>query len=176
MKKVWLTILTTSILFFSNLSFGQIGVQAQPENNFWDHVRFGGGLGISFGNGYFSGTISPSAIYDFNRYFSMGPALHLSYQSGDGFNTTLLGASLITLFNPIPEIQLSTEVEQLRVHQNIEQEGMGRDYDHFWNTALFTGVGYRNENVTIGVRYNVLFKDDEDIYTTAWSPFVRFYF
>ena len=106
MKKACLTILTSSILFFSNLSFGQIGVQAQPENNFWGDVRFGGGLGISFGNGYFSGTISPSAIYDFNRYFSMGPALQFSYQSGDNFNTTLYGASLITLFNPIPEIQL----------------------------------------------------------------------
>ncbi len=175
MKKACLTILTSSILFFSNLSFGQIGVQAQPKNNFWDHVRFGGGLGVSFGNGYFSGTISPSAIYDFNRYFSMGPALQFSYQSGNNFNTTLYGASLITLFNPIPEIQLSAELEQLRVNQTIELEG-GNFEDKFWNTALFTGVGYRNGSVTIGVRYNVLFKDDEDIYTTAWSPFVRFYF
>ena len=175
MKKACLTILTSSILFFSNLSFGQIGVQAQLKNNFWDHVRFGGGLGVSFGNGYFSGTISPSAIYDFNRYFSMGPALQFSYQSGDNFNTTLYGASLITLFNPIPEIQISAELEQLRVNQTIELEG-GNFEDNFWNTALFTGVGYRNGSVTIGVRYNVLFKDDEDIYTTAWSPFVRFYF
>ena len=175
MKKACLTILTSSILFFSNLSFGQIGVQAQPENNFWGDVRFGGGLGISFGNGYFSGTISPSAIYDFNRYFSMGPALQFSYQSGEYFTSTLYGASLITLFNPIPEIQLSAELEQLRVNQTIELEG-GNFKDNFWNTALFTGVGYRNGNVTIGARYNVLFNDDEDIYTTAWSPFVRFYF
>ncbi len=165
------------ILFFlfPALSFGQIGVQAQPENSFWDHVRFGGGLGIGFGNGYFSGTISPSAVYDFNRYFSMGPALQFSYQSGNNFNTTLYGASLITLFNPIPEIQLSAELEQLRVNQTIELEG-GNFEDDFWNTALFTGVGYRNGNITIGVRYNVLFKDEEDIYTTAWAPFVRFYF
>lgn len=176
MKRLCFTLFSLMVLLFSNVGFGQIGVQAQTENNFWDHVRFGGGLGISFGDGYFSGTISPSAIYDFNRYFSMGPALQFSYQSGEYFTSTLYGASLITLFNPIPEIQLSAELEQLRVHQNIEQEGMDIDYEHFWNTALFTGVGYRNGNVTIGVRYNVLFKDDEDVYTTAWSPFVRFYF
>ncbi|RFN59532.1 hypothetical protein [Marixanthomonas ophiurae] len=175
MKKLYFTVLTILFIFFSNVSFGQIGVQAQPENNFWDRVRFGGGLGINIGNGYFSGTISPSAIYDFNRYFSAGPALQFSYQSGDNFNTVLYGASLITLFNPIPEIQLSAEVEQLRVNQTIELEG-GNFEDDFWNTALFAGAGYRNGNVTIGVRYNVLYKDNEDIYTSPWLPFVRFYF
>jgi len=175
MKKRWFAPFIISFLLFSTVSFGQIGIQAHPKNNFWDHVRFGGGLGIGFGNGYFSGTISPSAIYDFNRYFSAGPALQFSYQSGDNFNTTLYGASLVTLFNPIPEIQLSAELEQLRVNQTIELDG-GNFEDNFWNTALFTGVGYRNGNITIGVRYNVLFKDEEDIYSTAWSPFIRFYF
>ena len=175
MKKLFYIGFTMSLLLVSNTIFSQNNSQESSRNQFWDHVRFGGGLGISFGNGYFSGTISPSAIYDFNRYFSVGPSLQFSYQSGEFFNSTLYGGSLITLFNPVSEIQLSAELEQLRVNQTIELEG-GNVEDNFWNTALFVGAGFRTGQVTIGVKYNVLYKEDEDIYPTAWSPFVRFYF
>ena len=48
--------------------------------------------------------------------------------------------------------------------------------DDFWNTALFLGVGYRSENITIGMRYNVLFKETDGIYADPYMPFVRLYF
>ncbi|PVW14275.1 alpha-ketoglutarate decarboxylase [Marixanthomonas spongiae] len=175
MKPLRFILLGMMLLFCFTGMFAQIGVPAQHKNDFWDNVRFGGGLGIGFGNGYFSGSISPSAIYDVNPYFSVGPALQFSYQSGENFNTTLYGASLLTLFNPIRELQLSAELEQLRVNQTLELDG-GNLEANFWNTALFAGAGYRTQNVTIGVRYNVLYKDGEDIYTSPWSPFVRVYF
>lgn len=153
----------------------QITQAQETENPFWEKVQFGGGLGISFGNGVFSGTISPSAIYNFNDYFAMGPSLIFSYQSSDFFKSTLYGGSWITLFNPIREIQLSAEVEQLRVNQEIEFiEGI--ETDSFWNTALFVGGGYRSGPVTIGLRYNVLFNDNDRVYATAWNPFVRVFF
>ena len=38
--------------------------------NFWDNVRFGGGLGLGFGNDFFSGSITPSAIYQVNDKFA----------------------------------------------------------------------------------------------------------
>ncbi|MBQ51085.1 MAG: hypothetical protein CMF35_05230, partial [Leeuwenhoekiella sp.] len=34
----------------------------------------------------------------------------------------------------------------------------------------------RSGPVTIGARYNVLFNDNDSIYTSAIMPFVRFYF
>jgi len=142
-------------------------------SGFWENVRFGGGFGINFSNGFFSGSLSPSAIYDFNDYISIGPSLNLSYQEGRGFSTFLYGGSIVTLVNPIPNIQLSAEVEQLRVNQRITDNS---DFeDNFWNTALFVGGGYRQNNITIGFRYNLLFKDGESIYTNAWAPFIRFY-
>ncbi len=144
-------------------------------NPFWEKVQFGGGLGISFGNGNFSGTISPSAIYNFNDYFAMGPSLIFSYQSSEFFESTLYGGSWITLFNPIREIQLSAEVEQLRVNQEVEFID-GTFKDNFWNTALFVGAGYRSGPITIGLRYNVLYNDNDRVYATAWNPFVRVYF
>lgn len=146
-----------------------------PAPNFWDHVRFGGGLGLNFGNGFFSGSISPSAIYQFNPYFSAGPSLIYSYQKSDFFKSSLYGGSIIGLANPIPEIQLSAEIEQLRVNQEVEFID-GIEEDDFWNTALFVGAGFRTGGVTIGIRYNVLFQEGESIYADAWAPFVRVYF
>ena len=154
----------------------KLGSAQEDTNPFWQQVQFGGGLGVSFGNGNFSGTISPSAIYNFNSYVAMGPSLIFSYQSNDVFNATLYGGSWITLFNPIREIQLSAEIEQLRVHTEVKNNFDILIKDNFWNTALFLGAGYRAGFVTIGLRYNVLYKDDDSVYATAWNPFVRVYF
>lgn len=159
------------------LFVGSFNLQAQEEesSNFWRHVSWGGGIGLSFGNGYFSGTLAPSAIYHFNPYFSMGPSLILSYQDDDFFESTLYGGSWILLGNPIPEIQLSAEIEQLRVNQTNKFAG-GEVKDNFWNTALFLGGGFRTGGVTIGLRYNVLFEQSDGVYAQAWNPFVRVYF
>lgn len=161
-----------------------IFAQEEEASKFWDQVSIGGGLGLSVGDGIFSASISPSAVYHFNEYFSAGPGLHYSYQSGRNFNTSLYGASLIALANPLPQVQLSAEIEQLRYDINGEQivqftDGTFSTIDTTrtgWNTALFLGAGYRVGPATIGVRYNVLFQDDEDIYATAFVPFVRVYF
>lgn len=167
-------VLVFLLLFATSFNlFGQTIEASEP--NFWDNVRFGGGLGLNFGNGFFSGSVSPSAIYEFNPYLSVGPSLIYSYQKSDFFKSSLYGGSLIALANPIREIQLSAEVEQLRVNQEVEFFD-GIEEDNFWNTALFLGAGFRTGGVTMGVRYNVLFKEGESIYADAWAPFVRVYF
>ncbi|QIE59684.1 hypothetical protein G5B37_08930 [Rasiella rasia] len=163
------------ILFFA-MFFLLANVHAQEsDSQFWERVQFGGGLGVSFGNGNFSGSISPSAVYNFNDYVAMGPSLIVSYQSSDFFKSTLYGGSWITLVNPIPAIQLSAELEQLRVNQEIEFIE-GTEKDNFWSTALFAGAGYRSGPVTIGLRYNLLHNENDRVYATAWNPFVRVYF
>ena len=91
------------------------------------------------------------------------------------YHSYVYGGSLIGLVNPIPEIQLSAELEQVRV--NTEYEYIGADFsENYWNTALFLGAGYRTGNVTIGGRYDVLFNDDKSLYGSAFMPFVRVYF
>ena len=98
----------------------QSALNAQNQDTgFWNHVRFGGGIGLSFGNDFFSGTIAPSAIYDFNDVFAIGLGLNATFSKQDNFHkSTILGGSLISLFNPIPDIQLSAELEQLNVDRN----------------------------------------------------------
>jgi len=52
--------------------FLQSGNAQEQKNEFWSHVQFGGGIGLSFGNEFFSGTVAPSVIYEFNEQFALG--------------------------------------------------------------------------------------------------------
>ena len=164
------------ILFISNnLTGQQQSFSTNPPNDFWSKVQYGGGFGLSLGSGFTDISIAPSAIYNFNSYFAMGAGLQYTYASQRNFYTSnLYGGSLITLFNPIPEIQLSAELEQLRV--NVSGSGQNNFNNDFWNTGLFVGAGYRTGNVTLGARYNLLFNEDKGAYSDAIMPFVRIYF
>ncbi|MGQ2982954.1 MAG: hypothetical protein ACT6R6_01010 [Flavobacterium sp.] len=160
-------------------------VNAQDDRDFWSRVRFGGGFGLGIGSGYTDITIAPGAIYQFNDYVALGVGVEGTYINQDNFyKAWLYGGSVVGLFNPIEEIQLSAELEQLRVNQEFDRDyfdplvdggGTSRHRD-FWNTALFLGAGYRMDYVTIGVRYNVLYDEDDMVYSNSWMPFVRVYF
>ncbi|MCB0456660.1 MAG: alpha-ketoglutarate decarboxylase [Flavobacteriaceae bacterium] len=160
--------------FFFSLTFS---LKAQEESfKFWDHVRFGGGLGLSFGDGFFSGTVAPSAIYEFNDQFALGVGLNGTYNSlKNTYKSTILGGSVISLFNVIEELQFSAEFEELHVNRKYESV-FAVDDDNYWYPALFLGLGYRNQNFTMGIRYDVLYKAEKSIYADAWMPFVRVYF
>jgi len=145
------------------------------KNTFWENVYFGGGFGLSFGDDDFQLAVSPSAIYRPNEYVAYGPGLLFSYQDNDFFTSTLYGISGIFLVNPIPEIQLSAEVEQLFGNRSGNNNFVIEDED-INNTALFLGGGYNFNGVSVGVRYNVLFDEDDGVFAQAWQPFVRVYF
>ncbi|MEC4047869.1 hypothetical protein OX284_000380 [Flavobacterium sp. SUN046] len=148
----------------------------KKSTDFWNHVQFGGGIGGGFGNQYSNLYVAPSAIYNFNSYFSAGTGLQMSYVSSkDEFNNMIVGGSLIGLFNPSEFIQLSAELEELNV-SSTNHFLTGTTKSNFWNTGLFFGIGYRTDNVTLGVKYNLLFNPDNRVYTTGLMPFVRVYF
>ena len=173
LKKRGLYCLMT-IVFSLNLS-AQIQT-ARSSTEFWNHVRFGGGIGLSFGDGFFSGTLAPSAIYEFSHQFSLGIGLNGTFnKQKNTYKSTVLGGSLIGLFNPIPEIQLSTEFEELNVSRNWDDR-FARANENYWYPALFVGAGFRTRHVTIGIRYDVLYDKDKSIYADPWAPFVRVYF
>lgn len=145
--------------------------------DFWQNVRFGGGLGLSFGDGFFSGGLAPSAIYQFNNQFSAGIGLNATFsKQKDVFKSTVLGGSVLALFNPIRDIQLSSEFEQLHVNRNFDEDFVSNADDKYWYPALFLGAGYRTGNVTFGIRYDVLYDEDKSIYADPWMPFIRVFF
>lgn len=172
---------TNALRLFFIFSFVNAWAQNDPAPvapNFWDKVQFGGGFGLGLGSGYTDITIAPSAIYNFNNYVALGAGLQGSYVSSRNlYSSAIYGGSIIGLFNPINEIQLSAELEQVRVNTTIKGQNKFQDIkDNFWNTGLFLGAGYRTGNITVGVRYNILYKENDFVYSDAFMPFVRVYF
>ncbi|OBX26414.1 hypothetical protein LX77_01351 [Gelidibacter algens] len=171
-KNLFLFLLIAS---FSLNTLAQLNASS-ASSDFWTHVRFGGGIGLSFGDGFFSGTLAPSAIYEFDDQFALGVGLNATYNTQKNFyKSTVFGGSLIGLYNPIQEIQLSAEFEELNVSRNWEERFAIAD-ENYWYPALFVGIGYRSRNVAIGIRYDVLYDKYKSIYADAWAPFVRVYF
>ena len=175
------------VVGFSNIQAQIMAPKAQSE--FWQKVQFGGGLGLNFGKNYTNISIAPGAIYNVNEYFAVGLGAQYTYIKQKPFNygsnqvveytNNLYGGSAIALFNPLRSIQLSAEVEQLRVNTErkvITNAIVQNINDDFWNTALFLGAGFRTNNITIGARYNVLHEKNKNVYSEPFMPFVRVYF
>ncbi|NNE77908.1 MAG: alpha-ketoglutarate decarboxylase [Pricia sp.] len=144
-------------------------------NDFWNRVRFGGGIGLSFTNGGFNSSISPSAIYQINDQFATGAGLSFNYARFGDDRLLAYGGSILSLYNPISFLQLSAEFEQLRINRSLALEGANVERN-YWSPALFLGIGYNDRNFTLGIRYDILYNDDKSIYANAWMPFVRVYF
>jgi hypothetical protein len=173
-----------ALLFLNTISmFSQQDSIPKTKSVFWQKVQFGGGLGLAVGNGFTNISLSPTGYYNFDKTFAVGVGLTGSYVAQEqnpsnfnsiGYKSTIFGGSVIGLVHPIEEIQLSTEVEQLKVNRNFDDDFLYDDT--FWNTALFLGAGYRAQNVTFGVKFNVLHKDNNGVYPQSWFPFVRVMF
>lgn len=161
------------VIVFSSTSIRAQTLNTQNNNSFIDDVRFGGGIGFSFGNNFFSGTLAPFALYEINPYLLTGVGLNLSYSSFNNSDLFVYGGSLIGLARPMPKLQFSVEFEQLRVNRSFND---GDFKDNYWYPALFLGVGYSSGPVTVGIRYDILYDDDKSIYANAYMPFVRVLF
>lgn len=171
----------TPILFFiitvlgvHSYTFAQYSLKTN-ESNFYEHVRFGGSLGASFSNDAFSAFLAPKAVYDFNEFVSAGVGIAGSYTNANYFSAHSVSGSLIGLFRPLQNIQLSSEFEENYVSRNSELEGANRK-NSYWYPALFLGAGYTAGHVTAGVRYDVLYDDEKSIYGSALMPFISIYF
>jgi len=165
-------------LLFSSLAIAQQTYVIDNKNNFWDKVQFGGGLGLGIGSGYTDISVMPSAIYNVNEIVAFGVGVQFGYLSSKNYyESYVYGGSLITLVNPIPELQLSAELEQVRVDTRYQSNNVRPAYsDNFWNTALYLGAGYRTGSVTVGARYDVLYNPNKSLYGSGFMPFVRVYF
>ncbi len=166
----------TYVLFLLVFLFTTSIIAQQKTNAFWSNVKFGGGIGLNFGDNFFGATIAPGAIYEFDTKLAMGLGLNATFNNQKNiYKSTILGGSLIGLYNVITELQLSAEFEQLNVNRTYNVN-LNFEDDRYWSPALFFGVGYRNGNVTFGIRYDVLYDTEKSIYIDPWMPFVRFYF
>ncbi len=165
-------------IMFCILLFNNTGGYSQQmgTSDFWQNMRYGGGLGLGVSNNAFNISLAPSALYQVNNDFATGIGLNFNYSKFDDDRLIAYGGSLLNFFNPIPQIQLSAELEQWRVNQRIETLVAGSFEENYWFTALFLGIGYSSRNVTVGLRYDVLYDTENSIYIDPLIPFIRVYF
>jgi hypothetical protein len=175
---VFKTFFVILIVSFSSSAIAQQNYVIDNSNHFWDKVQFGGGLGLGIGSGYTDISVMPSAIYNVNEIVAFGVGLQFGYLSSKNYyDSFVYGGSLVTLVNPIPEIQLSAELEQVRINTSYDSTPYRPSYsDNYWNTALYLGAGYRTGSVTVGARYDVLYNARTSLYGSGFMPFVRVYF
>lgn len=174
MKKTHYSKQSCLVVFALILCLSMIAQEQKSE--FWSNVRIGGGIGLSFGDGFFGATLAPSAVYDFDEKLSLGVGLTGTYNKQKNFyESTIIGGSLLGLYNIIPQLQVSAEFEELNVSRKFDSQ-FSNPNDNYWYPALFIGAGFRQQNFTIGIRYDVLYDSAKSVYANAYVPFVRVYF
>ena len=159
-------------LLISLSVFAQI---SKNTSDFSDNIRYGGGFNVGFGNSLTTISVSPSAIYDISNEFSAGLGLtyvYLKDKSTYNNTTHLYGGSILAFYKPINYLQLSTELEELKIDRNIYSDNYSK-----WQTALYVGFEYVTGNVAVGLRYDLLFDETKNVtQPSALTPVVRFYF
>ncbi|WP_299523264.1 alpha-ketoglutarate decarboxylase [uncultured Lutibacter sp.] len=172
------------ILFLHTLIiFAHLNLTGQnsdlEQHRFIDDVRFGGGINIGMGNNYSTFSISPSAIYDFSDEFSAGLGLTYVYVKNKSLvnsTTNIYGGSLLAFYRPISNLQFSSEFEQLKIDQAYAFSSLNEDAS-LWQPALYIGAEYVTGNISMGLRYDILYdKTTNVIYSSALSPVFRVYF
>lgn len=167
--------ITYLLIFNLLISFSVLSQKTENTYSFSDHIRFGGGFNIGLSSSFSTISISPSAIYDFSSEFSAGLGLtyvYLKNKSTYNNTTHLYGGSILTFYKPIQYIQLSTELEELKIDQNYNTTNFSQ-----WQTALYIGFEYVTGNVALGLRYDVLYDEEKNItQPSALTPVFRFYF
>ena len=176
----WSAILPIILIFLSHkFTFSQNNnnyrtspppAKVKQNKNFMEQVRYGGNFGMIYSNQYSDILFAPNLLYEFNDYVSAGVGFQFNYISEqNNFKSTVYGMSIIGIANPVDFIQFSAELEQVRF--NVDYQNFANE--NFWNTALFLGVGMRQDNFTLGIRYNLLHLNRNGYYSEPLVPFVR---
>ena len=156
----------------STITSKDVATTYKKAKSFKSHLRFGGSFQASFSDTYTSIGVAPSVLYDFNNGFYAGLGFsyyHTKTKSSifDDYSSDVYGYSIISLYNLLKVIQLSAEFEQLKVNPSTVED--------FWTSGLYLGIAYRARNISVGIRYDLLF-DDQSIYGDSISPVIRIYF
>lgn len=157
------------ILFLTIILFSLNGF-TQQKSDFWENVRYGGGFSANFGAQTII-SISPSAIYDFKKGFSLGTSLNYLYSEVGTLNTSVYGASIISLYQTKLGFLLSGEFDYNFARQKNQFNTINTNFP-----ALHLGIAYNQGRFAFGVRYDVLYDENKSVFASPFSPIVRFYF
>ena len=169
MKKLLLFIISLTL---SSTIYAQIN-QNQPFNNNW---WFGGGLGLSFGNnGYFGFNVSPSVGYMIANNLELGATAGYQYAKDDYAKLNLFNAGPYVNFFPVENLFLRANYMYYTGKQKYNERYNYNYETNLDESALWLGAGYQSSGPVrfqAGVMYNVLYKENESIFSSGFQPFM----
>ncbi|MFV0212358.1 hypothetical protein OBK22_11210 [Empedobacter falsenii] len=169
MKKLLLFIISLTL---SSTIYAQIN-QNQAFNNNW---RFGGGLGLSFGNnGYFGFNVSPSVGYMIANNLELGATAGYQYAKDDYAKLNLFNAGPYVNFFPVENLFLRANYMYYTGKQKYNERYNYNYETNLDESALWLGAGYQSSGPVrfqAGVMYNVLYKENESIFSSGFQPFM----
>ena len=174
-------ILTIGIFVYSYNSFSQTSTDSIQKKKvdtlivkMEKKLKFGSGFGLNFVGGT-NISISPNLTYNVSNKVAFGLGVQFNYLAlKDIQNTTTYGANTLFQYRPSQKIMTLLEFAQLRVSTKSEIDDSKKNY---WDSALFVGAGLNvTKKIAIGAKYNLLYKEDESIYSSPVIPFVNISF
>ncbi|WP_373075385.1 hypothetical protein [Zeaxanthinibacter enoshimensis] len=139
-------------------------------------LKFGCGFGLSFVGGT-NISLSPNLIFLLSEKVNLGAGLQGSYTSiKDLQKTTTIGGNVILQYYPAKRLMTLVELTQLNVSTTTE-EITGDIKESYWDTAFFLGAGLNiTDKIAVGAKFNLLYDEDESVYTSPVIPFVNITF
>lgn len=176
-------VLTICLLIGSERAFSQtkkdtVETKVTDTSGIKDQKRlkFGIGFGLNF-VGSTNISLSPNLTYAASNKIILGFGIQGNYSSIKNLqSTTTFGGNLLFQYNPSRKFSTLLELAQLRVSTKTESE-LEDITNKYWDTALFIGAGINITNkISVGAKYNVLYNENESVYTSPIVPFVNITF
>ena len=162
----------TFFLFIFSFSF------AQTSTNKW---TFGGSLGLNGGfgsNSTFGVHISPRVGYKVSEDLEVGMTAGVDWQNSSYSSSTLFGIGPFANYYIGRKFYLSGLFQEYVINQKIKSTDTRVGYDE---AALYFGGGYVQQinahtYLQIGAMYNVLWKENNSIFSSGFMPNVGIVF
>ncbi|RKS96545.1 hypothetical protein [Chryseobacterium defluvii] len=164
------------MLIISGSIFSQvsIGTTDQNSNNRW---TFGGGIGLGFGSqSSFYLQASPRVGYRITNDLEGGVMGSVSWQTSDYYRSTMFGVGPFANYYFARSFYVGANLQ----HYFINFKDKYYDYKvNEEETALYLGGGYmqrigNNSFMQIGIMYNVLWKENESVFSSGLIPNIGF--
>jgi len=150
------------------------------ESNFWDNVRFGGNLGLQFGNPTYVllspsiAYIPPAEILDEKLMLGLGVTyIYSKVKYADvNYVSNIYGGRLFARYLVTDNLFAYTEYESLNAPNYINDNSQ-----RTWVNSFFVGGGYLQSvggrgGFSVTVLYNLAWTPNNLIYSSPWN--IRF--
>ncbi|MCK0205151.1 transporter [Ornithobacterium rhinotracheale] len=169
-----------NILFMVALAFGMVPGYAQlngfggqyDQNAQPNRWRLGMGAGLSFGNNnYMALALAPSLGYELGNGLEAGATLGYQYNKDNYFKSNLFSVGPYVNYMFVPQFFGRVHYEYFSGSQKSKITNDSYDINE---SALWIGGGYQSEgrvSLRAGIMYNVLYKEENSIFSSAIRPF-----